>query len=427
MNEEKIQPRPYLKLLALTVLLGLISAIMTFIFMVLVNVGQGLIWEQAAAATGLAAPIFTIVVCTLGGLLVGILVRIFGDHSGIFAEMIAEFGVTGRFNYRHAPGIVLTGLVSLISGGSLGPEAPMADACGATGTWLGDRLKLDERSTRSLGFSGLSGMLAAFITSPFGGAVLSLESARAGISYPWTLFPSLLASAVSTVAFVMFTGAFFGRLYAFPDYQPVLKDLLLAVPLGLAGALAGAIFIVSIAWLRKLMQPLRKHLILRGLLGGLILGIAGALMPLILFSGEEQTTVLIEQASQIGATTLIVLALVKLLLTSLLLVTGWKGGYIFPTMFAGVALGMAANLLFPEIPLAVAVSATMAGAMVTTMKAPIFSAMLVMVLVQTETSPIAAVAVIVGLLATARLSMTSGMAHHQPANGEELASGNEMA
>ncbi len=84
---------------------------------------------------------------------------------------MAEFGKTGRFNYHHAPGIVITALVSLIAGGSLGPEAPMANACGSTGTWLSDKLKLGERETRSLGPSSLNGMLAAFITSPFGGAL----------------------------------------------------------------------------------------------------------------------------------------------------------------------------------------------------------------------------------------------------------------
>ena len=41
----------------------------------------------------------------------------------------------------------------------------------------------------------------------------------------------------------------------------------------------------------------------------------------------------------------------------------------------------------------------MAGAMVATMKAPIFSALIVMVLVQTETAPVIAIAVIVGALA----------------------------
>ena len=88
----------------------------------------------------------------MGGLLVGVLVKFFGDHSGIFAELMLEFGKTGRFNYRHAPGIVITALVSLIAGGSLGPEAPLADACGSLGTLTAEKLKLDERETRIAGF-----------------------------------------------------------------------------------------------------------------------------------------------------------------------------------------------------------------------------------------------------------------------------------
>ena len=99
------------------------------------------------------------------------------------------------------------------------------------------------------------------------------------------------------------------------------------------------------------------------------------------------------------------MAVVKLLITALLLVTGWKGGYIFPTMFAGVALGMATNLVFPSIPVPVAVAATMGGAMVATMKAPIFSALFVTLLIEREASPVVAIAVIVGLLATAKLSL----------------------
>ncbi len=408
MSQERIQPRLYLKLLFLAAVLGLVSALITFIFLVLVHVGQTLIWEQAAQAVGVSTPVFTLVICTLGGLLVGVLVKIFGDHSGIFAEMMAEFGKTGRFNYRHAPGIVITALASLIAGGSLGPEAPLADACGSLGTWLSDKLKLDERGTRGLGFSGISGMLAAFITSPFGGALLGLESARAGVDYPWTLFPSLVSSAFATVAFVWLSGSFFGALYQFPDYQPRLLDLLLAVPLGLVGALAGAVFIFAFDLLVRLMRPLKHRLILRGFIGGLGLGIAGALLPLTLFSGEAETAELIHRASEIGALMLIVLAFVKLFATTLCLATGYKGGYIFPTLFAGAALGLAAHLIFPTIPEAVAVAATLGGAMVATLKAPIFSALFVMVLVQRETSPVIAIAVIVGALASARISMKSG-------------------
>lgn len=409
MIDPQARPAAYIKLLALVVVLGLISALVTFAFMALVSVSTGAIWEQAAQALGMDTRLFTVLICTLGGLLVGLLVKLFGDHNAIFFELMQEFGKTGRFNYRNAPGIVITAFVSLIAGGSLGPEAPLADACGGIGTLMGDKLKLDEQETRTLGYSGVSGMLASFITQPIGGAILGLESAQGGTSgkqtYFWVLFPSLLASAVATVLFVLLTGQFFATLYQFPDYTPQLRDLLYAVPLGLVGGVVGLLFMLALQRLRQLLQPMKAHVVLRGLLGGLAMGIIGALLPLTLFSGEEQTLDLITNAAEIGVLMLIVLALVKLFVTALLLTTGWKGGYIFPIMFASVALGMAVNLLFPAIPVAVAVAGTMAGAMVATLRAPLYAVLFTLVLVQKETAAVIAVAVVVGGLLTALVAL----------------------
>lgn len=409
MIDPQAKPAAYIKLLALVAVLGLISALVTFAFMALVGVGTGAIWDQAAQALGMDGRVFTVLVCAAGGLLVGLLVKLFGDHNAIFAELMQEFGKTGRFDYRHAPGIVITALVSLIAGGSLGPEAPLADACGGIGTLMADKLKLDEQQTHTLGYSGVSAMLASFITEPVGGAILGLESAHGSTSgkqtYFWILFPSLLASAVATVAFVMLSGQFFATLYQFPDYTPLLRDLFYAAPLGFVGALVGLLFMLALQRLRQLLQPMKGHVVLRGLLGGLAMGIIGALLPLTLFSGEEQTLELINHAAEIGVLLLIVLALVKLFVTALLLTTGWKGGYIFPIMFASAALGLAANLLFPGIPVAVAVAATMAGALVAALRAPLFAVLFPLVLVQKETAAVIAVAVVVGALLTALLAL----------------------
>jgi H+/Cl- antiporter ClcA len=395
--------------MALVALLGIVSAVVTFVFIVVVNKSIALVWDEAAQSLGLDARLFTLLVCTIGGLLVGLLVKFFGDHTGIFSELMQEFGKTGRFDYRPAPGIVITALVSLISGAALGPEAPLADACGGIGTWTADKLKMDEKETRTMGYGGLSGMLGAFITNPFGGALLGLESAQGGGTgrtiYFWGLFPSLLSSAFATVVFVALTGKFFGTLYAFPTYIPNLADLLWAVPFSLIGGLAGMIFILVFRWLRRLMQPLKGRLVLRGLIGGLGMGIIGALLPLTLFSGEEGTVDLIEHAAEIGFAMLIVLAIFKLLATTLLLSTGWKGGYIFPIMFAGIALGLAGKLLFPSVPTAVTVAATLAGALVITLRAPLFSALFTLALVQDETAPVVAVAVVVCSLVAAVVAM----------------------
>jgi H+/Cl- antiporter ClcA len=153
------------------------------------------------------------------------------------------------------------------------------------------------------------------------------------------------------------------------------------------------------------MQPLKNHLVLRGLIGGLGMGLIGALLPLTLFSGEAETTELILHATEIGLLALIVLALCKLLATSLLLATGWKGGYIFPIMFAGVALGMAGKLLFPSVPTAVTVAATVAGVLVAALRAPLFAALFTLILVQAETAPVVAVAVLVSAFLTALLAL----------------------
>jgi H+/Cl- antiporter ClcA len=409
MIDTQAKPKPYIRLMALVALMGLISAVVTFVFMALVNGSIRLIWEQAAITIGVDPRLFTFLVCTLGGLLVGLLVSYFGDHNAIFSELMREFGRTGRFDYRHAPGIVVTAFVSLIAGAALGPEAPLADACGGIGTWVSDKLKLDERETRTMGYGGLSGMLAAFITNPFGGALLSLESAQSGMIggqvYFWGLFPSLLASSVATVAFVALTGVFFDTLYTFPAYVPHMADLLWAVPFSLIGGATGLVFMLVFKWLRQLMQPLKGHLVLRGLIGGLGMGIIGSLLPLTLFSGEAETSELILHATEIGLLALIVLALCKLLATSLLLATGWKGGYIFPIMFAGVALGMAGKLLFPSVPTAVTVAATVAGALVAALRAPLFAALFTLVLVQAETAPVVAVAVLVSSFLVALIAL----------------------
>jgi H+/Cl- antiporter ClcA len=409
MMDPQVQRKPYLRLILLALVLGLLTAVVTFAFVSIVHILSDGVWVEAAEAIGVSTAVFTFVVCSVGGLLVGILVSIFGDHPGIFADVMAEFGRTGRFDYRNAPGILITALPSLVAGGSLGPEAPLADASGGLGTVIGDRLKLDPRETRTLGFSGVSGMLAAFITSPINGAVLGLESAKGAVSgialQAWVLFPSLLSSSVAVVVFVGLSGHFFGTLYVFPEYQPDLSHLFAAIPLGLLGGVVGVSFFAVLRGMQRAMQPLKTHLIWRGLLGGIGLGIAGALLPLTLFSGEEQTVELIHTAPEIGVAMLITLALVKALVTCLCLATGWKGGYVFPIMFVGVALGLAVDLIFPGIPVAVAVAATLGGALVAVFQAPLFAVLFTLVMVQRETAPVVAIAVVAGGLLSGAISL----------------------
>ena len=262
MIDPQAKPAAYVKLMALVVVLGVISALVTFAFIALVQMGTQRLWEDAAQALGLDVRLFTILVCTAGGLLVGLLVKLFGDHNGIFADLMSEFGKTGRFDYRNAPGIVITAFVSLISGASLGPEAPLADACGGIGTLVSDKLKLDQKETRTLGFSVSAACSAPSSRRRSPGRCWAWNRRRAaaagcGTNF-WVLFPSLLGSAVATTVFVLLSGHFFETLYAFPGYAPRLVDLLYAAPLGLIGGAVGLLFMLSLRRLQRLYIHERK-------------------------------------------------------------------------------------------------------------------------------------------------------------------------
>jgi H+/Cl- antiporter ClcA len=123
---------------------------------------------------------------------------------------------------------------------------------------------------------------------------------------------------VATVVFVLLSGGFFEALTQFPLYSPRLADLLYAVPLALIGGVVGMLFMLSLRCLQGLFQPMKGHVVLRGLIGGLSMGLIGALLPLTLFSGESQTADLIAHAAEIGVLMLIVLGLAKLFATSLM-------------------------------------------------------------------------------------------------------------
>jgi H+/Cl- antiporter ClcA len=406
MGTQGIKTRRYYIMLFYAAILGIVSGIVTFLYIEVVHIGQQLVWEKFAPSTGLSAPVFTLIICLTGGLVIGLLLQLLGDYSAIFAEIMAEFARSGRIDYHHAISLVMIGLPSLIFGGSLGPEAPLADATGGMGTWLAEKLKYNDQERRSLTFSGISAMLGAFITSPFAGEILSLESSQEKTDYTWMVIPGLLASSTATVAFVLLSsGTYFGNLYTFPGYLPSYGDLIWAVPLGVLGGLMGVLFIEILHGLKKILKPLDAHLVIRAVLGGLGLGLAGAFLPITLFSGETETQELITKGAEMGVVVLLALALVKVFITSLCLTTGWKGGYIFPTMFAGAALGMAIHNLFPSIPLAVAASATMAGAMVAVMKAPIFSALFAMLIFQKEEGPVIAIATVFSFMATTSFSI----------------------
>lgn len=73
---------------------------------------------------------------------------------------------------------------------------------------------------------------------------------------------------------------------------------------------------------------------------------------------------------------LLMLAFLKALALALCLVSGWRGGAVFPLLFIGAAAGAATLVPVPQIPVTVAIVAGMSAALTTGMGRPI-AAMLI--------------------------------------------------
>ena len=91
---------------------------------------------------------------------------------------------------------------------------------------------------------------------------------------------------------------------------------------------------------RKSWRPVAAALI-----PGACMAVCGYLLPLTMFSGEHQLEELIDGWQSLSAQELLLTAGVKLVLVSLCINLGWRGGSIFPIIFSGACVGYAFALL----------------------------------------------------------------------------------
>ncbi len=381
------------------VLVGLVSAA----FLRFLDWSTHLLWQELPhqiAPQG-SPTAYTLIICTLGGLIVGVCQKYLGNHPPSLQETLQEFRKTGRIEYKHLPNGIVNVLASLVFGGSLGPEAGLTDMIGGLATWFGDFRARHHYVRRALTYAAVSAGLA-FLGSPIGGAFLTSESSEDEILPPFPKFlPALVGACAGFGGFIWFMGYTLGGFSHLPsptERQPV--NLLLAIPVALVGAAAGLGYHFSSLFLKKFFSPLAQQPVLRGLFGGLGLGILGSFLPLTLFSGEHDFRFLVEQGAQLGFAVLFLTGLAKMFANALCLTTGWKGGIIFPLIFSGASLGLACSVLFPVIPPIVGVAGGMAATTVTILRQPLAVIVIALGIMRAETAGVIVVATLVGYTLT---------------------------
>ncbi len=336
-------------------LTGLLSAIGAFIFIGLMNLGQSLVLPELTDWTPFSGPWIMILIMTAVGLLVGVIHRFSAAAELDVFAAIDE----GQMDPKPVPASLLVSLASLIGGFSLGPEVPTGMLAAGLGSWISKRRELDVKTTRTNILSSVSSAYAGLFSSPFAMLLILLESAHVqSVAYYGTLLIAGLSAAVGFALFYGLGGDAFSPLLGIlspPAYELRIWHLGVALLLGLLAVPIGLLFPVLSKFLGRLTAPLKSKPILRGVLGGLFLGLLAFALPITIGLGTNEMVTVTQQAAEIGVGLLLVFALAKLLALSGALSFGFIGGPIFPLLFVGSTLGSVVLLLFPQLPMGLAV------------------------------------------------------------------------
>lgn len=338
------------------VFLGGVVGAVSWLFLSIVSLGIHFMWNELPEKFNF--PYWTILVCSIGGILVGLCQKYLGEYPKLMPEVMAEFKKTKRVNYKNVPKACVSALITLFFGASLGPEAALVNIIGGLSTLVGDILKwtvkdkaLQKYDSVVTEFS-MEAALGLIFHAPLIGLTPLIEDDD-----------SKVRKNIKTIIYSITTAAGFAVLILlsqidnrpsfivhFGNFTLGMGEVVSIIPLIVCGILMALLYGFYGKIIHKVFLPLKNYKIIRALIGGIILGIVGTLLPYTLFSGEHEVKELVKEWSTLSVWILILISLVKLFLTEVCLSTGWRGGHIFPVIFSGVSMGYALSAIFSIDP-----------------------------------------------------------------------------
>ncbi len=288
----------------------------------------------------------TILVPTIGGLLVGLLIFFFAQEAkghGVPEVMEAVALRGGRIRPVVAVVKSLASSINIGTGGSVGREGPIAQIGAALGSTVGQVFRLSDERIRNLVACGAAAGIAATFNAPIAGVLFSLEIILGEFSVRY--FSTVVIAAVAGSAVGQ---AVFGNVSAFPvpEYRIVsFLEFGLYPLLGLAAALVGVVFVRALYWSEDRFDGWRAAPAwLKPAVGGALIGVLGLTYPS--FTGLPLRGMppffnvgydVIERAltNQLSLSIVLILLALKLAATCLTLGSGGSGGIFAPWLVHG--------------------------------------------------------------------------------------------
>ncbi|MEU9037502.1 chloride channel protein [Streptomyces sp. NPDC048352] len=402
----------YLKALTFAAFIGIPVSLIAFWFLVGLHELEHVLWADLPHGLGRDAPPWwwPLPLLSVAGVVVGLVAA---HLPGAGGHVPASGLHTGGTTPATLPGVLLAAAASLPFGAVLGPEAPLIALGGALVLLFRDltRAPATPQSTALLGAAGAAAAIAAIFGNPLVAAVLLIEVAGVGGPQLFAvMLPALLSSGVGALVFTGFgrwTGLETGSLsLQLPTPLPRLgaADVLWTIPIAIA--LAVLLHPVLTA-ARRLAAYIAGGVRSRTVLCAVAAAACAALYALVTgrtpadvaLSGQTTLGRLASDPHAWGVGALIAVLLLKGAAYTLCL-GSLRGGPVFPALFLGAAAGVLLAPL-PGLGLVPAMAAGMAAATASTLRLPVSSVVLVVILLGSSAMmPIAILAAVIAFVAT---------------------------
>ncbi|CAA7390194.1 chloride channel protein [Chryseobacterium fistulae] len=301
----------------------------------------------------------TMAIC---GLLAGLVIHWIGDPGEIHLIVNNIRFNKGKLDPKNNPSMILSSLFCVASGGSLGPEAPLVQVTGSTGTWLGKIFRLKGEELRSLSIAGMASGFTALFGAPLGGSLFSLEILhhKHAVEYYKAIIPALVASCFSYLIFALIIHLGIGATWGLKAYHYTgVYDFVYAAMFGMIGALFGWVFIFVVKFFKRIFEYTNFPIYIKTFAGGIILGIIAYYFPITRYFGHHEINELIDGNFTISF--LVLVLIFKILAIAITVTSGWRGGFIIPLFFVGTTLGLIIHEVFPTVDTTLAIVSCMAA------------------------------------------------------------------
>lgn len=243
----------------------------------------------------------------------------------------------GLLRFRASFSRLISSCLTIGSGGSAGPEAPVVISGAAIGSRIARVFSFNERRRIALVGCGAAGAIGAIFNAPIAGIVFSIEV----ILGEWTAY-NLVPIAIAAVAGTEVSRVLRGNQIPFqnPGFTIGVDDLLAAAVLSVLCALASLCLTYLIQLSHNGFDKLKQADWWRACLGGCLVGGLGLVIPSVLGEGYHLVRDAIDGTFPRGVLVILVIVAAKMVATSLTLGSGGSGGIFAPSLAVGSLVGL---------------------------------------------------------------------------------------